>query len=170
MLARNIAKTMTDKKSLNAVKVQKLLFYGQALSLNILGTVLFDDDIEVWENGPVVRDVFRLYRDNSLKYINSVDKNDTDRHLIIDITLQYFGSKSGTKLIALTHQDGGAWKRVVEEKHIKDFLLDNEIIPLPYIEEEMKLFPKIIQELHAPAKIDKKYLYKNINDIAEKLR
>src|SRR6202035_2468893 len=45
------------------MKLQKLLYYCQAWSLAWDGVPLFDDPIEAWANGPVVRDVWERTRD-----------------------------------------------------------------------------------------------------------
>jgi uncharacterized phage-associated protein len=44
-------------------KMQKLLYYTQAWSLALRGKKIFDDDIEAWLHGPVVRQVYDKYKE-----------------------------------------------------------------------------------------------------------
>lgn len=168
MLARNIAKAMIERKKLNAWQLQKLLFYAQSLSLYLNNTVLFDDAIKVWKDGPVVQDVYTLYKNNDLQYMASIDDNDTISHLILDYTFKYFGKKTGRVLRDMTHAENSAWSRVVKEKNINNnFEIVKADIPLPYIKEEMNLYPHIIAELTKPAEINKRYIRKDVDKLME---
>lgn len=44
-------------------KLQKLLYYVQAWSLAFDNGPVFEDEIEAWVHGPVVRSVYRKYKD-----------------------------------------------------------------------------------------------------------
>ncbi len=44
-------------------KLQKLLYYVQAWSLAFGNGPVFDDEIEAWVHGPVVRSVYRKYKE-----------------------------------------------------------------------------------------------------------
>ncbi len=39
------------------LKLQKLLYYAQGFHLALYDKLLFSEDIEAWQHGPVVRDV-----------------------------------------------------------------------------------------------------------------
>ena len=47
---------------LSHLKIQKLCYYAQGISLAILGKPLFFEDIEHWTHGPVVPTLYRKYR------------------------------------------------------------------------------------------------------------
>ena len=49
-------------RNLDAMKLQKLLYYSQASSLVWDGKPLFSSKIEASANGPVVREVFKAYQ------------------------------------------------------------------------------------------------------------
>lgn len=49
-----------DGEVLDAITLQKLLYYAQCWSLRD-GYRLFDDDVEAWKHGPVVRSVYKAY-------------------------------------------------------------------------------------------------------------
>ena len=44
------------------LKLQKLLYYAQGVTLALTGKPLFSDPIEAWQHGPVVPSVYRLYK------------------------------------------------------------------------------------------------------------
>lgn len=46
------------ENDLSQLKLQKLLYYCQGHYFAWAGEPLFDDEIEAWEHGPVVRDVY----------------------------------------------------------------------------------------------------------------
>ena len=46
------------------LRLQKLLYYVQGWSLGVRGVPMFDERIEAWAHGPVVKDLFRTYSDH----------------------------------------------------------------------------------------------------------
>jgi uncharacterized phage-associated protein len=47
-----------ERISIDQMKLQKLLFYAHAWHLAIKGAALFEEDVEAWPWGPVVRSVY----------------------------------------------------------------------------------------------------------------
>lgn len=54
------------------LKLQKLLYFAQGFSFAFNDAALFEDDIEVWVHGPVVRSVYQEYKDYGF---NPIDIN-----------------------------------------------------------------------------------------------
>src|ERR1700744_6380025 len=52
-----------DGTLISNLKLQKLLYYCQGFSLAMLGRPLFDARIKAWEHGPVVPEVYKVYRE-----------------------------------------------------------------------------------------------------------
>lgn len=48
--------------SISNLKLQKLCAYAQAVSIAYLGEKMFSENIEMWELGPVVREVYNAYK------------------------------------------------------------------------------------------------------------
>lgn len=92
------------------MKLHKLLYYCQAWSLVWDEAPLFDDKIEAWANGPVVRRLFVYHKglyevtaeDFSLG--NSQLLNKTQRDTVNSV-LEFYGDKSAQWLINLTHNE-----------------------------------------------------------------
>ena len=59
----DVAKYILDKHgAMSAMKLQKLVFYSQAMSLVWDDLPLFDDDFEAWAKGPVCRKLFDTHK------------------------------------------------------------------------------------------------------------
>jgi uncharacterized phage-associated protein len=95
-------------RPLDAMKLQKLLYYSQAWSLVWDGRPLFSSKIEAWANGPVVRDVFKAYqgqykisesRFGDREALNPIEKK------TVDAVLKFYGPKTGFYLSELTHKE-----------------------------------------------------------------
>jgi uncharacterized phage-associated protein len=94
--------------SCTTMKLHKLLYYCQAWSLVWDEASLFNEEIEAWANGPVIRKLFYFHQG---KY--SVDKSDfiignpnilsEKQKETVDNVIEYYGDKSAQWLIELTH-------------------------------------------------------------------
>lgn len=49
-------------EALTNLKLQKLLYYAQVWHLAVYKKPLFNDKIEAWAFGPVIRDIYRVYK------------------------------------------------------------------------------------------------------------
>ena len=63
-----------QNKGISNLKLQKVLYYIQMESLQELSRVAFDDEIEAWRHGPVIRTVYNTFK----KYISdAIDPQDS---------------------------------------------------------------------------------------------
>lgn len=96
------------QRPLDAMKLQKLLYYAQAWTLVWDGKPLFSARIEAWANGPVVREVFKAYQGqfkiSSAKFGNQDGLKD-DEKSNVDIVLKFYGKETGFCLSQLTHRE-----------------------------------------------------------------
>lgn len=105
--AMNVAKYIVNAIPVDNLKLQKLLYYCQAVHLAKYDSVLFNDDIEAWDYGPVVRVVYNKYK-NKTDILKSSPSNEifTDNQRnAIDLTLAYYGNFTGGELINETHSE-----------------------------------------------------------------
>ena len=96
--------------SMSTMKLQKLVYYSQAWSLVFDDRKLFDDDIEAWANGPVVRRLFKAHQgvymvDESFCNCGNSANLDAAARATIDEVLRAYGGLSANDLIALTHSE-----------------------------------------------------------------
>ena len=92
--------------SMTTMKLQKLVYYSQAWSLVWDEEPLFEETIEAWANGPVVKDLFDYHRgmyEISAIPIGNPRLLNQEQQETIDAILEYYGDKSAQWLIELTH-------------------------------------------------------------------
>lgn len=98
--------------SMTTMKLHKLLYYTQAWSLVWDETYLFNEQIEAWANGPVIREMFNYHRGNySIETVNlgNPDLLTDKQKETVDSVLEHYGDKSSQWLIELTHLEN-PWK------------------------------------------------------------
>lgn len=99
--------------AMTTMKLQKLVYYSQAWSLVWDEKQLFEEDIEAWANGPVVRDLFDYHRgmyEISAMPIGNPRLLNQEQQETIDAVLEYYGDKSAQWLIELAHMED-PWKQ-----------------------------------------------------------
>lgn len=108
------AKYILEKKGeLSTMKLQKLCYYAQAWSLVWDDKPLFDEEFEVWANGPVCRELFYYSQGNfSVKpeEMKGDSSNLTRSQMnTVDEVLKFYGDKNAQWLSQLTHMED-PWK------------------------------------------------------------
>jgi len=101
---------------MTTMKLQKLVYYSQAWSLVWDGEPLFEDAIEAWVNGPVVRKVYNAhagqFRVVTWPNGDSAQLTETQKSTI-GLVLSFYGDKDPYWLSELTHQER-PWKEARE--------------------------------------------------------
>ena len=90
------------------LKLQKLLYYVQAMSLKIFGKKAFKEKILAWSYGPVVNEVYQLYKQNHSMNIDSelsIKNVSSGLYKIIEEVVNCYGSIEANKLIDYTHEE-----------------------------------------------------------------
>lgn len=115
------------------MKLNKLLFFAQAASLQRFGKPLFDAPLEAWKYGPVVKDVYRTFkgyqRDSIAKVARPFDWKTLSPDvldLLCDVYRAYARDYSATGLMRMTHKPGTPWSQVYEPNRNKE--IPNELI------------------------------------------
>lgn len=116
--------------TMTTMKLQKLVYYSQAWSLVWDEKQLFEEDIEAWANGPVIRDLFDyhrgMYEISTMPIGNPRLLNQVQRETV-DAVLEYYGDRSAQWLIELTHMET-PW--VQARKGLVGLERGNRVIPL----------------------------------------
>lgn len=90
------------------LKLQKLLYYVQAICLMIFGKKAFPEKILAWSYGPVVNEVYQQYKQNHNGKISSetnVKNISSGLYKIIGEVVNSYGSIETNKLIDFTHEE-----------------------------------------------------------------
>jgi uncharacterized phage-associated protein len=94
---------------MSAMKLQKLLYYSQAWCLVWTENALFEEDIQAWTNGPVVRDIYNLHKGFyrlEPGFFKGNPKNLSAAQVeVIESVLKFYGDKDPQWLSELTHME-----------------------------------------------------------------
>ena len=132
------------------MKLNKLLFFAQAASLQRFGKPLFDTPLEAWKYGPVVKDVYRTFkgyqRDSITKVAQPFDWQTVQPEvlqLLCDVYRTYARDYSATGLMRMTHKPDTPWSKVYQPNQ-------NNEIPCELIDEWVKRSPLHIDKDPTP--------------------
>lgn len=110
------------------LKLQKLLYYMQGFHLAFFNTPLFDEEIEAWQYGPVVPEVYKKYRvfgNTGITPEEVVITLSDEEESLFDEVYSVYSEFSAIGLMNLTHQES-PWKNapnsgVIEKDVMKEF-------------------------------------------------
>lgn len=114
--------------TISNLKLQKLCYYAQGLSVAARGEPLFAERMEAWLHGPVVPQLYREYRDygsGAIPPVTDLDLEAFDRadRMLLDDVHAYYGQFSGWRLRQMTH-DEAPWKEAYVEDMNHEITLD----------------------------------------------
>jgi len=103
---------LREKGPMPAMKLQKLVYYCQAWSLVWDGKPMFDEPIEAWVNGPVVRALYEAHRGQfTVRSVGGrLNRLDNDARTTVTAVLAFYGDRDAQWLSDLTHAEE-PWKR-----------------------------------------------------------
>lgn len=114
-----IIRAMKDEDPITNMKVQKLCYYALGVYSKLSsGRKLFEESVEAWQHGPVVREVYKEYARRANGIIISEDYSDLKLNeaekKAVDMAYTYFSQYSAWRLREMTHAES-PWKRNYEE-------------------------------------------------------
>jgi uncharacterized phage-associated protein len=115
-----IANTDVEQGELiSNLKLQKLLYYMQGFHIAVFDAKLFENDIEAWQYGPVVRDMYFHFKEFGKSSITLTDDatiaemTDDEEELFNEVLAEY-SQFSAIKLMNMTH-DELPWEKTFNE-------------------------------------------------------
>lgn len=109
------------------LKLQKLLYYANAVNLSINGVPLFSETLQAWPEGPVVKSIYIRYRYYSL-YDEAVYSLSEDVEKILEFVVSLFDDFSAEELVEMTHEET-PWEQFEDKVgEYKDIEIPNEDI------------------------------------------
>jgi uncharacterized phage-associated protein len=96
--------------NISNLKLQKLVYYAQGFHLALYGSPLFQEPIEAWAHGPVVRSLYRKYKDFGAGAIPKPDSFDPSKFSpivqdLLDEVAKVYGQFSPLRLREMTHAE-----------------------------------------------------------------
>lgn len=123
--ALDVAQWFLTKKPMSHKKIQKLVYYAYAWTLALLNdnstelyNKLFDEKIEAWVHGAVIRDLYYKFSEYGWKDIPQIsedqsvickDMNNSDVKDILNQVWQVYGKYSANELESINHKEK-PWK------------------------------------------------------------
>lgn len=119
-----IRQSLATGHMVDQLKLQKLLYLAQGISLAVRDRPLFPDKIEAWQYGPVVRSVYNAAKHHGAAPIaatlrgvhvgsKTIPESNSEAQSIVNETLRVYGDLTGVQLVALTHRpntpEGQPW-------------------------------------------------------------
>jgi uncharacterized phage-associated protein len=104
--AKDVAEAILERKGpMDTFRLQKLVYYAQALHVATTGEPLFADRIEAWTNGPVVPSLYQEHRGfyKVASVSGSSARLDAAALRSIDTMLDYYGDQSSQWLVTQVH-------------------------------------------------------------------
>ena len=101
-----IAKWIINKIHPEPLKLQKLLYLAQGYSYAFYDRPLFKDELEGWVHGPVVREVYNVFKDYQYNRINidfKIDEIDKEAEDVLNYVINNFSKYDAKYLEELSH-------------------------------------------------------------------
>lgn len=115
-----IANTDAEQgETISNLKLQKLLYYLQGFFIAAYDRKLFEEPIEAWQYGPVVRSAYFHFKDFGPKSISLkgdeeiIELEEVEAELFKEVMAEY-GQFSAIKLMDMTHEEL-PWKKTFSE-------------------------------------------------------
>ena len=128
--ARDVANKLIDYAidegvPLTPMQVQKLTYFCHAWMLGLYDEPLVKQNIEAWQYGPVIRDVYvslRRYGRSPVTRLIKCRKEqyDKDEMSLIREVWRKYGHLSGPHLSTLSHEEGTPWHGVWYDESMTD--------------------------------------------------
>ncbi len=123
--AFDVAKYILEKNGeMTAMKLQKLVYYSQAWSLVWDEEPLFEDTIEAWAAGPVIRELYNVHRGkfkvrSDIFTVGNSDNLSKEQMETIDAVLDFYGDKTAQWLSDLAHMES-PWAEARKSEGVQD--------------------------------------------------
>ncbi len=128
-----VTKCINENCPISNLQLQKILYYIQKEFLQTKNIAAFSDNIEAWQFGPVVPNVYYHFCGFGAMPISILRQEDNlgieaEDILMIDAVVEKKRILNPWDMVEDTHKEGGAWARIY-----KDGLGNRKIIPIDLI-------------------------------------
>jgi uncharacterized phage-associated protein len=138
-----IKKSLETGKEVTPMKLIKLVYLSHGWHLGLTGEPLLAAGVEAWKYGPVVPDVYHLFKRFGHGQVNSLGQEQTisgvrypevhnaEITAFLNHIWDIYSDRSGTDLSALTHQAGSPWDIIWHQRGgnlEKGVIIPNDLI------------------------------------------
>lgn len=136
-LIRKVNEDDIYKNDMIPLKLQKLVYICHGWMLGIYGERLIKEDVEAWQYGPVIKELYEELKKYKKSHISSI-KNQSEQmfeeHVkrLLDKVLSVYCKYTATELVALTHQQSTPWYKITSGDAL---VFSGLVIPIEMIRE-----------------------------------
>lgn len=114
------------------MQVQKLTYFCHGWMLGLGYGPLFQDAVESWQYGPVIRAVYHQLKNYgrdavSKPILESPDDFNQVEERVIRAVWQGYGSQDGVRLSQMTHAEGSPWEQTYQRDR-RSQIIHNHVI------------------------------------------
>lgn len=127
-----VNKCIEDNRPISNLQLQKVLYFCQKEYYKNTGQVLFNEDFEAWQYGPVIPSVYRMFSLFGGMKINRIVHEDicvdsvTKR--FINPIIEKYSSYAAWDLVSMTHRKGDAWDQVFQNGKGNKYPIPKDLI------------------------------------------
>lgn len=108
--------SLEDEVPITPMQAQKLTYFCHAWMLGFGNGPLFQDAVESWQHGPVIRSLYHELKHYGAGRItapiwNAPDSFAEREEQIINVVWQRYGQLDGIRLSQMTHVEGSPWEQ-----------------------------------------------------------
>lgn len=138
-----LARAESEGRSLDQLKLMKLVYIAYGWYLALTGKQLFREEIQAWQHGPVIRSIYDEFKHFGRDAIScrasefdyetfemsepEVPHSDGDTRLILDKVWAAYRSFTGWQLRQKTHEANTPWS-MVYRRGARDQVIGDELI------------------------------------------
>lgn len=104
-----------NKTELTNLRLNKLVYFAQAVSLKQHGIPLFSDEIQAWDCGPVEPTVYRAFQQygkNVIRHPEGSYETSTQLREVIQQVMRTYGALTSFDLERILRREGSAWNSI----------------------------------------------------------
>ena len=124
--------SLDEENHVTPMQVQKLTYFCHAWMLGLGHGPLFQDAVESWRHGPVIRSLYHALKgygsSNITNRILRTSANFTDiEERVIGVVWRKYGKLDGLTLSGMTHADGSPWHQTYQRDRRSQIIHTNII-------------------------------------------
>lgn len=123
-----IYRTVKLKQYITNLQLQKILYFLWIENFKLNKNELFSNRVFAWQLGPVITDVYNVYKSYGCDVILEFSSEDCDRidmsdKYFIDEIVEFYSKIPTYRLVDISHVKDGAWDVIYNQKNAKGFVI-----------------------------------------------
>lgn len=123
-----ICKTVELNQRITNLQLQKILYFLWIDYYKSFSEKLFSNRIFAWQLGPVIADVYDIYKKYGNMKIDEYEQEkcyqiESSDRIFLDEKIEIYSNIPASKLVDMSHVKGGAWDKIYNELNGNGFII-----------------------------------------------